>query len=213
VVYSPKDDSIYYGVDNYLYRLVMGGKSWQKIAELGEQITEITLSSQGLYLFCKPRVYFSPFPLTKDSQWERVDVEGNWAGYKLVEVERESNLLILWNSSEILFHHHVLEEELEEEILPEPAKEEPAVEEPVIEETIVEEPVIEEPTPEPTPEREPEPTEPPKPPPAEKLVPPQPTQEKSEGGHAGYIVTIITLSLVIVALITFIIILKRRYYI
>jgi len=174
-VYSPWDESIYCGVDKQLYRLV-DDEGWQKITKLG-RIYKILASSQGLYVFCKSKVYFSPFPLNEDSQWEGLggeELKGSWLGCQLVQLEGKNNLLFLWNSSKIMvWTHQILEEEPEEEILPEP------VEPPPVEPPPVEPPVIEPPPVEPEPielPAEPEPVapEPPTPP-----TPPAPPVEPS----------------------------------
>jgi len=163
VVYSQKDNSVYCGANNQLYRLAMERGDWEKITEFGRRTTELLISPQGLYLFCKPQVYFSSFPLSEDSQWENLEIKGNWLGCRLTELDERSNLLFLWDSSKIaVYLHQIPEEEPEEEILPEP------VEPPPVEPLPVEPPVIEPPPVEPEPV-EPQPVEP------EPVVPEPPT--------------------------------------
>lgn len=165
VVYSQKDNSVYCGANNQLYRLAMEREDWEKITEFGRRTTELLISPQGLYAFCKPKVYFSSFPLSEDSQWEALEIRGNWLGCKLTEIDKERNLLFFWDSSKItVYPHQIPEEEPEEEILPPPV-EPPPVEPPVIEPPPVEPepPVGPEPV-EPSVEPEPVAPEPPTPP-------------------------------------------------
>jgi len=149
VVYSQEDNSVYCGANNQLYRLAVERADWEKITEFGKRTTELLISPQGLYAFCKPQVSFSSFPLSKDSQWEILEIKGNWLGCKLTEIDERSNLLFFWDSSKIaVYPHQIPEEEPEEEIPPEPVEPQP-----------VEPPVIEPPPVEPQPV-EPQPVEP-----------------------------------------------------
>jgi len=171
VVYSQKDNSVYCGANNQLYRLAMERGDWEKITEFGRRTTELLISPQGLYAFCKPQVYFSSFPLSEDSQWENLEIKGNWLGCKLTEIDEERNLLFLWDSSKIVVYpHQIPEEEPEEEIPPPPVEPQPVEPQPV------ESPVIEPPPVEPQPVEppvEPEPVAPEPPtPPAPPVEPP-----------------------------------------
>ncbi|MDP2664264.1 MAG: hypothetical protein Q8P08_02405, partial [bacterium] len=191
------------------------GKNWEEVAEVEERIAGITVSPQGLYVFCQPYIYFSPFPLRVDSQWEKIDIEGDWIGSKLAESGRERNLLLLWDYSEILvFTHRILEKE-SEVVSPEPTRPEPVKSEPAEPKPVEPEPTeIEPATPEPaTPEPpkivlvKPETIESP---PAEEILPPQSAPEKS---GKGWLITLIVIAVIEALVVVVLIIRERRFYI
>lgn len=142
--YSLRDNSIYCGVNNQLYRTVVGANSWEKVAEFGNWVNEILVSPQGLYVFIKPQVYFSHFPVKEGSQWTQVGKEElkgtNWLGCRLAEVDEKENLLILWDVSKITVFSHQPGEKPKEEISSPP----------VTPETVKPKPATSTPTPAPT---------------------------------------------------------------
>ena len=154
VVYSPETELIYCAIANQLYSLTIGRKNWEKIADFKRQITEISVSAQGLYVFCQPEIYFAPFPLdeenkfssspftaarvSKDSQWSSLEREGlrdYWSGCQLVGIREKQNLLILWDNSKILLFIHKIPEEKIKEIQPSPVGPEPVEPKPLRAET------------------------------------------------------------------------------
>ncbi len=113
VAYSPADKFIYCGLDGRLYQLAEDweaiGGNWQKVKDF-ERIYKILTASQGLYVFCQSKVYFSAFPITKESRWTVLggeELKGYyWSGCQLMGLDEERNLLVLWESGKILLWTH-----------------------------------------------------------------------------------------------------------
>lgn len=152
IVFSPTEESIYAGIEQQLYRLPLKEKSWEKMADLSGRITGMMIVPQGLYLFCRPRVYFSSLPLSEESPWQFLEVKGNWLGCKSTQLNEEKNLLFLWDSQKIIVYTHQIPPEEEEELPPEPTEPEPVEPQhpdvqPQPEEPVPEEPELVEPQP------------------------------------------------------------------
>lgn len=129
--YSPLDNSIYCGVNNQLYRTVSGSDSWEKVAEFENWVNEILVppQGQGLYVFVRPRLYFSHFPINKNSQWTQVGkevMEGeNFLGCRLAEADNGEDLLIFWDNSKIKIFTNQPGDKPREEVSPPPVTPEP----------------------------------------------------------------------------------------
>ena len=207
-VFSPKDNSIYCTTGGRLYKFLLQEERWEEIINLRETITKIHVSLQGLYFFANSQVYFSTFPLTPNSSWEKLkpEAKGTWLSCEFAEISQRENLLFFWSTSKIIpYYHQIPEEEPEKAVLPEPEKPAPIIPQPA--ETKSVEPVesagpIESAKPGP---QKPEVAKPEIPqiqaPPAEKVFPPDPALEEPKQGNPVLLVAVIVLFLIVVFLI------------
>jgi len=132
VAYSTADKFIYCGLGGHLYQLTEDwetiGGDWQKVKDF-ERIYKILTVSQGLYVFCQSKVYFSAFPITKESEWTVLggeELKGYWSGCQIVELAEKQNLLILWESSRIVVWTHQISEKPAVPVVAPPAVTPPA---------------------------------------------------------------------------------------
>ncbi|MFH1401879.1 MAG: hypothetical protein ABIG40_02865 [Parcubacteria group bacterium] len=120
-VYAFAEDLIYGVTEKQLYRYRLTDDDWEKIADLGRTINKFFVVQKGIYAFSQSKIYFSTFPLGRDFQWQVIDI-GSWAGYEVVQVDGETNLLAFWDSEKMMVYSHKIPE-----IAPSPTSSTPTV--------------------------------------------------------------------------------------
>lgn len=109
---SQKENAVYCLNNNSLYRLVVDGMNWEKMSDFSWGATDIFIAPEGLYISSRPQIYFSSFPLEKDSKWKALEeVPNGWMGGKLVTVDEKSSFFFLWDSSKITVYNPKVPEE------------------------------------------------------------------------------------------------------
>ncbi len=209
VVYSLQDKSIYYGVNGELYRLT--GEVWQKITKFSGTIFKISASDKGLYVFCRPQVYFSSFPINESSAWNKVEMgsKWSWSDCGLTGIGEKQDLLVFWDASKIMVLTYNIPENKPPVPTPTPTPTPIPTPTPNPKPTPVPTPTPTPiPTPTPTPTQTLVPTPAPKPTPTSTPVPVQPS--RSTGSAPWLLIAIICVSVSAVCFPIGYIIKKRR---
>ncbi|MDD2696713.1 MAG: hypothetical protein PHE52_00950 [Candidatus Pacebacteria bacterium] len=219
LAYSAKENTVFLAAGKQLYRWVVDSNAWEKTAEFTNQITNLLVSSQGLYVFRQSQVYFTPFPLGKDISWLVLgELKGSWLGCKVLEVGKRTDLLILWDSSRVfLYNHQIPEQKAEENVVPPVKTDQPKTETPKPVAAEISKPA--EPKTTPTPTVKPAETPvvsqavlpPPSPqvPPAPPPLPPAPETAAKGGFPTGVTIFLLILGFFFICFILFLLIRRR----